>query len=173
MENQNPGGALGPTFKDTFKRQAQTCHDKMVHALVQSISALEKTVADAVAAHADSSLPSGGGSGDGTAMNNGRRKQLYSQLELLLLDHELDSSVCDGEGGVLDTALAQRITAIRQSLKLQPIQRPRRWWAALDTMYRFCGVCCGFFAISIVLSLPILALQVVGRYTRMHIYIRK
>jgi len=131
----------------------------MVHALVQSISALEKEVAENSAR--DSNLPSSTAARGASSMTNERRKQLYSQLELALLDHELDNTVCDGEGGVLDAALADRIAAIRKSLKLQPIKRPRRWWYWLDVIYRFCGVCCGFFAISIVLSLPILVLQAV------------
>ncbi len=129
-------------------------------ALIKAIEVIEKAVQQANATSANiketSKEPK-----TASEFTNARRKELYSKLELVLLEYESDSTVCDGEGGLLDQSLGSRVETLRKSLKLQSIKRPRRWWYWIDIIYRFCGVCCGFFTISVILSLPILALQIV------------
>jgi 1-acyl-sn-glycerol-3-phosphate acyltransferase len=94
---------------------------------------------------------------------NSARKALYSDLELLLLDHESDKTIfCkdkDGELVLVAESQQVRVNAMRKQLRLQAVHRGFRWWYWLDKIFRFSGVCSGFFTISVFFSLPILVLQ--------------
>ena len=95
-------------------------------------------------------------------LTNEGKKALYTELELALVDAEGGSLVND-DGVVIDAALDERLGAVRKALRLKPLA-PRLpfvlYW--LDVWFRFAGVNCGFFTISI-LSLPILVLPNVSR----------
>ena len=92
------------------------------------------------------------------SLNNEVRKQLYTKLELALLDAEGTATI-DSDGTVLNVDLQERLVKLRKALRLVPLDRPFRVWYWLDIWFRFVGVCCGFFTISL-LSLPTIALQV-------------
>jgi 1-acyl-sn-glycerol-3-phosphate acyltransferase len=94
-----------------------------------------------------------------TEVNNDIRKQLWSKLDIALLDAE-GSEVVDPEGKILSDTLQAKIVEVRKLLKLQPVQRPKRLWYWLDIWFRFAGVCCGFFTSSL-LSLPIIFMQII------------
>eukprot|EP00606_Chrysophyceae_sp_TOSAG23-5_P001349 GSChrysophyteH2.ASY1.ANO1.1726.1 assembled CDS len=93
------------------------------------------------------------------SLNNEVRKQLYTKLELALLDAEGTATI-DSDGTVLNADLQERLIKLRKAIRLVPLDRPFRVWYWLDIWYRFVGVCCGFFTISL-LSLPTIALQIV------------
>lgn len=48
-----------------------------------------------------------------------------------------------------------------ERLTLVPVRRPFRWWYWLDIVFRFVGVCMGFFTVGVFLSLLIIFLRVV------------
>eukprot|EP00606_Chrysophyceae_sp_TOSAG23-5_P000010 GSChrysophyteH2.ASY1.ANO1.1074.1 assembled CDS len=95
----------------------------------------------------------------GSSMDNATKKKLWSKLEIAIIDAE-GSSIVDNIGKVLDGALEEKIVTVRKILALTPAYRPFRWWFWLDIWFRFAGVCCGFFTISL-LSLPIIFMQTV------------
>jgi hypothetical protein len=103
-------------------------------------------------------------------LTNVDRKKRISTLELAILNCE-GSDVVDEEGHITDKDILDRVNVIRKALTLIPIQRPFRWWYWIDIVFRFCGVCCGFFTISI-LSLPIILLQIIDDIIKMNPYHR-
>jgi hypothetical protein len=68
-------------------------------------------------------------------------RQLYSKLELLLLDVE-EASICDSSKDISKefySSFEMKIDALKARLDLVPIKRKAQWWRWIDITFRFVG----------------------------------
>jgi hypothetical protein len=68
-------------------------------------------------------------------------RQLYSKLELLLLDVE-EASICDASKDISKEfycSFEMKIDAVKARLDLVPIKRKAQWWRWIDITFRFIG----------------------------------
>lgn len=71
-------------------------------------------------------------------------RQLYSKLELLLLDVE-EASICDTSKDVSKefySSFEVKVDALKARLDLVPIKRKAHWWRWIDIIFRFVGKQC-------------------------------
>ena len=102
----------------------------------------------------------------GTGPHNIALRQLYSRIELFLLD--LHEGKFAGFTGKIDDDLLNSTEAkcndLKDALHLVPIHRPYRLWDWVDLVYRFTGVCAGVLTVGVFASLPMIALRVVDQW---------
>lgn len=85
------------------------------------------------------------------AIDNSRRRWLYSKVELIRLDLEEAS---------LDTIeVHQRLDEYGSKLRLRPIKRRTFWWTPIDQLYRTIGVVSGFMLFGLLSPLAMMILR--------------
>mmetsp|Transcript_31905 Transcript_31905/g.30418 ORF Transcript_31905/g.30418 Transcript_31905/m.30418 type:complete len:375 (-) Transcript_31905:68-1192(-) len=104
-----------------------------------------------------------------TGPHNIHLRQLYSKLELLLLD--IEESMIASKSNDSDTVDEKFFTMMQDDLKslenrlnLLPIERRTSWWRWIDITFRTIGVTTGFITVGVFGSLPIIALRAVDYY---------
>lgn len=68
-------------------------------------------------------------------------RQLYSKLELLLLDVE-EASISDASKDISKefyNSFEMKVDALKARLDLVPIKRKAHWWRWIDIVFRFVG----------------------------------
>lgn len=103
---------------------------------------------------------------EATGKYNVELRQLYSRIELFLLDLQEDKM--GGSYGMVTLKITEDVydqanvkcSILKESLSLIPIQRPRYWWHFLDMVFRTIGVCAGFLTAGVFASLLIITLRV-------------
>ena len=99
------------------------------------------------------------------AIDNVKRRVLYSDLELCRLDL-LESELLrqSVENSVEIESVYQRMDVLVKKLKLIPVKRRRLWWAPIEVAVRFVGVSCSFMLIGMFCSLPLLLLRSIDKF---------
>ena len=66
-------------------------------------------------------------------------RQLYSRVELLLI--EIEQSTDDGMeiDPLFEIGIQNKCNILMKNLNLIPIKRPSRWWKWIDLTFRGCG----------------------------------